>query len=157
MKQSKPRPARTSHLRQFAALTLLWAGCAGLAQAQSSPWFVAASLGFLHDTNFLRLSEGQATPAGYTRSDTGLTSSLAAGFDQMIGRQRLYANATLRSTRLTNNSVFDSQGYGFQAGLAWEATRRFSGEFRVASERTLTGFDPGPNNIIIGCTGLGAW
>ena len=145
-----PRSARSTPQRRLDACALLWAGCTGLAQAQSSPWFVAASAGFLHDTNFLRLSEGQSPPSGYTRSDTGMTTSLAAGFDQMIGRQRLYANATLRSTRLANNSVFDSQGYGVQAGLAWEASRRFSGELRAISERTLTTFDPGPSNIIIG-------
>jgi len=132
--------ARSSRARRLA--TALASGCllatlSGTALAQTSPWFVRASLGFLYDTNYLRLADGQATPAGYSKADSAVTASLAAGFDQMIGRQRVFATAEVRTARPTSNPSFGSDGYGVNAGLDWSTAERLSGSLRASSDRSL--------------------
>lgn len=132
-----PVVRRARGLAASALASCLLAGLSGAALAQSNPWFVRASLGFLYDTNYLRLADGQAAPAGYTKADSAVNASLAAGFDQMIGRQRVYGGAEVRTSRLTNNAAFGSDGYGLNLGLDWSTAERLSGSLRASSDRSL--------------------
>lgn len=131
-------------LPALAVATLLGVS-APAAQAQSAaPWFVRATAGLLHNTNYLRLADGQATPAGYTKADNIATGTLAAGFEQRFGTdQRAYANAELRSEKLANNSAFDNQGWRLRAGMDWRAGSIVSGEFQVLTDRSLATLDTG--------------
>ena len=119
------------------------------AHAQSAaPWFVRASVAMLHDTNYLRLADGQATPAGYTKAENIVSGTLAAGFEQRFGTdQRAYARAELRSNKLANNSVFDNQGWRLVAGLDWRAASLLSGELRVLTDRSLAAFETGTAGV----------
>ena len=112
-------------------------GQTGLASAQASPYSLGVSQTFTHDSNLLRLSDGQAVPAGYSRADTVSTTALIAGLDQGIGRQRVYANATLRANRLSKNSIYDNEGYALAAGLDWSTVNRLSGSLSASANRSL--------------------
>jgi len=137
-----------SRLPALLAATLL-AGLASAAQAQSAaPWFVRATVALLHDTNYLRLADGQAAPAGYTKADNVATGTLAAGFDRRFGaNQRAYLDAQLRSSRLANNSIFDNQGWRVMAGMDWRAGSMVGGEVRVLTDRSLAALESGTTGV----------
>jgi hypothetical protein len=126
------------------------AAMAPAAQAQSAaPWFARATVAMLHDTNYLRLADGAAAPAGYSKADTVVSGTLAAGFNQLFGAgQRAYANAELRANRVLNNTLFDNQGWRAVAGLDWRTAGIVSGELRVLTDRGLAAFDTGTADVL---------
>ena len=117
------------------------AGAAGGVHAQSSPYYVGAAQSIGYESNLLRLGDGQAVPAGFSKSDTVSVTSLLAGFDQPISRQRVYANAALRALRYADNGVYDNEGYTLAAGIDWETINRISGTVRANADRTLSSFN----------------
>jgi len=151
------------------ALPLLTSAAAGLllgmlpdgAQAQaSSPWFARATLVMLQDSNYLRLADGQAAPAGFVKADTTTTGLLAAGYDHRAKGDSTkdpygpYIEAEVRSSRLANNRRFDNQGWRVVVGLDWRTAGLFSGEMRAVTDRSLTAPEtgttgqPGEANLI---------
>jgi hypothetical protein len=104
---------------------------AGPVWAEASPYTLGASQTVTYDSNLLRLSNGQAVPDGYSRADTVYTTALIAGLDQPIGRQRVYANATLRANRLSKNRIYDNEGYALAGGLDWSTVNRPAGQRRL--------------------------
>jgi hypothetical protein len=122
-------------------LALLAAAAASSAQAETSPYFIGASQAFSHSTNLLRLSDGQAVPDGFSKSDTVSATSLLAGLDQPFGRQRVYGNLALRANRLANNKVYDNESYALTAGLDWATVERISGSLRATANRNLASFN----------------
>lgn len=116
--------------------------CAGSVAAQNSPYFVGVAQALAHESNLLRLKDGQGPAAGQKKADTVATTSLVGGFDQPIGRQRLYGNATLRSNNYADNSEFNNQGYGLSLGADWSTVNRISGKLDLASQRNFRQFDP---------------
>ncbi len=130
-------------------MATLLAGLAPAVQAQSAaPWFVRATVAMLHDTNYLRLADGQPTPAGYVKADNVVTGTLAAGFDRRFGAdQRAYAEAQVRTSRLANNSLFDNQGWRAEAGLDWRAGNILAGEMRVLTDRSLATLESGTTGV----------
>jgi hypothetical protein len=131
------RPSPPVRLLLLAGLLGLQAGLHTNAQAQNSPYTLGASQTFTHDSNLLRLSDGQAAPAGFSRSDTVATTALIGGFDQAIGRQRVYGNATLRANRLSRNKIYDNEGFALAAGLDWSTVNRLSGNLNASANRSL--------------------
>lgn len=133
-----------------AAVSCFLGAMAPAAQAQSAaPWFARATVAMLHDTNYLRLADGAAAPAGYSKADTVASGTLAAGFNHLFGAgQRAYANAELRSNRVLNNSLFDNQGWRAVAGLDWRTSGIVSGELRVLTDRSLAAFDTGTAGVL---------
>ncbi|MFY9509387.1 MAG: hypothetical protein WAQ05_00250 [Rubrivivax sp.] len=125
--------------RHWAALAL--AVAAAPLQAETSPWYVGASQAYTRTSNLLRLSDTQAVPGGFQRSDTISSTSLLGGLDLPIGRQRVYGNMALRSNRMANNELFDNQGYTLTAGLDWATVERLSGSLKLQSNRNLASFN----------------
>lgn len=140
------RPA--TRLPALLVATLI-AGLAPAAQAQSAaPWFVRATVALLHDSNYLRLADGQVAPAGYVKADNVATGTLAAGFDRRFGAdQRAYADAQLRTSRLASNSLFDNQGWRAVAGLDWRAGNLLAGELRALTDRSLAALESGTTGV----------
>lgn len=124
-----------------ATVALLLAGPAATALAQSSPFYFGASQGVTRDSNLYRLSDGAAPlPAGRSKSDTVYTTSLLAGIDQPIGRQRVRGDVSLRASRFANNKVLDNEGYGLKLGADWSTIGRLSGSINLVSDRSLARF-----------------
>ena len=114
---------------------------ASAALAQSSPYYVGGALTYSHDSNLLRLSDGQVAPAGYSKADSTVSTALLAGLDQSFGRQRAYGTLTLRSNRFSNNTIYNNQSYAVSAGLDWSTVERISGVVTANASRNLSTFD----------------
>jgi len=127
---------RTPTLVALAVLGML----AGTACAQSSPYYVGAAQSLGYESNLLRLVTDQPTPAGFSKSDTVAVTSLLAGIDQPVGRQRLYGNVALRATRYSRNEVYDNEGYTLTGGLDWSTIERVSGSLSASANRALSSF-----------------
>lgn len=122
-------------------LVLLGATAAAVAQAETSPYYVGASQTFTHESNLLRLADGDTAPAGSSKSDTISSTALLAGIDQPIGRQRLFGNLTLRANRLSNNEIYDNESYALAAGIDWATVDNISGGLKFSANRNLASFN----------------
>jgi len=118
------------------ASTFCCAAFAPLAQAQTSPYYVGVAQTIQHESNLIRLRDGQALPAGRSESDIVSSTALVAGVDQTFGRQRLTGSASLRANRYSENSSFNSQGYSLNMGLDWQTIESLKGNVTVGADRS---------------------
>ena len=109
-------------------------------QAQTSPYFIGLSQTLSYDSNLLGLGREEAVPEGFSKSDSSSTTTLLAGFNQGIGRQRVFGNVSLRDTRYDRNEIFDNQGYSLRSGLDWSTVERLSGSVNFSANRSLQRF-----------------
>ena len=132
------RPATASYL--VALVTLCPA-----AMAETNPWYVGVAERLTHESNLYRVDATTAL-GRLSRSDTVSSTSLVAGLDQPLGRQRLFGNATLSANRYNNNDYLNDNSYALTAGLDWWSVERLSGKLSVAASRNQRSFnvDSGP-------------
>ena len=146
--------ARSASIRRQAiAAGVMLLACAA-ASAETSPYVIGGSQSYSHDSNFLRLPDGDTLGAGETGAMTDWisTTSLFGGIDQPFGRQRFYANASLQKNHYRYNSLYNHTGYGLVSGLDWSSAERLSGNLAYSANRALAGFDrvvvgSGPNLV----------
>jgi hypothetical protein len=131
---------------------LAWALALGLlssaVQAQTTPYFVGISQAINYESNVLRLVDFAQAPEGLKRGDTIFTTSLLAGFDQPIGRQRAYGNASVRQLTYNTNKVYNNQSYSGIVGLDWSTIERISGSLSATANRSLSSFDNFGANLL---------
>ncbi len=130
--------AKKSFLRDPAAavnvaLVVLLCGVAPFAHAQRDPYYLGISQSLGHNSNVYRIN-GNEVP------DKFATTSLNLGFDQPIGRQRVFANASVRATRYEDITILNNTGYGLGAGLDWSTIERLSGGLGVSLNRSLANY-----------------
>lgn len=113
-----------------------------LAAAETSPWYLGASQAFTHDSNVYRVGQSTALPANLQRGDTYATTSLLAGLDQPIGRQRLFGNVALRANRFKDNDSLNNESYNGLLGVDWATVNRLSGTLSAAATQNLARFNP---------------
>lgn len=106
---------------------------AGAAWAEPNPYYLGVSQAFAHDSNLYRTD---VAPVPDKYSITGLL----AGIDQPFGRQRFYANGTVRSTRFEDVRELDNTSYGLNAGLDWSTIEQVSGSFNVLLNESLANY-----------------
>ena len=116
--------------------TLLAAAVAALAGgsalAQQSPWYVGVAQGFTHTSNV------QSVPDGLPASSSTISiTSLVAGLDQPIGRQRVYGSASLRRLAYSGHSDLNNSAYDLNLGLDWATVERISGTLTAQASRRL--------------------
>jgi hypothetical protein len=136
-----------------ARLALACLACAAQAAfaQEPNPYYIGASQTLARESNLFRTAES-ATP-GPSR-DTVSSTSLLAGLDQPIGRQRLFADLALRAVRHDENSQLDHTGGNLLAGLDWSAADAFEGRISYALDRALVrygadlGFDAGSGRVL---------
>ncbi len=128
MQQVNRNTARSAVVGQLAAACMLLAASAVL--AQTSPYSIGVSQAFGHDSNLFRTA---AAPTPDKYSITGLQ----AGIDQPFGRQRFFANGSVRATRYEDIVQLDNTGYSVNAGVDWSTIERLSGGFNVALNQSL--------------------
>lgn len=138
--QHPPRPRRP-HRPVHRLLPLVVALACGGAAAQSSPYYIGLSQTLGYDDNVLRLGVGGPVPEGFFKTDRSSTTTVLGGFDQPIGRQRVFANASLRDTRYERNQTFDNQGYNLRGGIDWSTVERLSGSVNFSANRSLQRFN----------------
>jgi hypothetical protein len=134
------------------ALMPLLAVCAGIAavgaaraQDAPSPYYIGAATSFTRDSNVFRV--GESTPKD---SDTITAVTLLGGFDQPIGRQRVYARGNVSRNEFADNPTLTNTSYGLKAGLNWETIERFAGDFTASANQSLARFNPddGPSTTL---------
>lgn len=106
---------------------------ASLAQ-EPNPFYVGASQALARDSNVFRVAGGGIPGPS---ADTISTTSLLAGLDQPIGRQRLFADAALRAVRHSENKLLDHTGGTLLAGLDWAAIDVLQGRLSYSYDRAL--------------------
>ena len=145
-----PVLSRLARLVPLTALTLLaWPATA--LHAEQNPWYVGVSELFSHESNLLRLADGQSAAQvqaaqglqGVTlsRADNLSQTSLLAGLDQPFGRQRAYANLSVRDTRYARNTLYNNVGYTASGGLDWSTAERVAGSLTYSANRSLSSFN----------------
>lgn len=99
------------------------------------PYYLRVSQGLAHDDNLFRVSSALGT-----QSDWISSTALLAGFDQPFGRQRAYADATLRGNAYRDQSQLNNFGYDLGLGLNWSTVERISGDLRMNISQSLARF-----------------
>ena len=119
-------------------LALLTGGLAlaGLAQAETSPYYLGASLGYTHVSNLYRLPQSQVP-----NSDDVTSLSLLAGIDKPFGRQRFFADASVRNNAYRRDKSLNNTGYALTAGMDWQAFDKLSGSAVLRSNRNLATYN----------------
>ena len=114
---------------------------AGAGWTQENPYYVGASQAFTSETNVFRAPIGQPES-----DDVYSTTSLLAGVDQKIGRQRLFGDAALRYNHYRDNTQLNHTGYSADVGLDWETIESLSGRLGYTAKENLAsyGADQGP-------------
>ena len=143
--QPYPKRARAAARPNCTWAALAWAAC-GLftalpVAAQTSPYYVSGSVAATHDSNLFRLADDQVPSPNSTRSDTVLSTAVAGGFNQGIGRQRVYGSLTLRDNRFQSNDLYSNHSYNGSAGLDWSMIERISGTLSVNAALALSPFN----------------
>ncbi|MBK9135698.1 MAG: MtrB/PioB family outer membrane beta-barrel protein [Betaproteobacteria bacterium] len=126
MDTQNPRRARLA-LACIASL----ASAGALAQ-EPNPYYVGASQSLVRESNLFRVDDA-ASP---TR-DTVSVTSLLAGIDQPIGRQRLFADFALRAVRHDESKDLNHTGGNLLVGLDWSAADAFEGRLSASRDRAL--------------------
>lgn len=121
------RPDPTSSLRAAAAAAMLL--FAGLAQAETGPWYVGASQGFTHDSNVFRVPDAQ--------SDTISTTGVFGGLDLPISRQRLRADLAANWNRYSDHKELNHTDGRAGLRLDWETVHHLSGDLQLSHRRSL--------------------
>ena len=106
------------------------AACCGAWADEPSPYYIGVTQSFTHDTNVY----GSPSSISDTYSSTGLTG----GFDQGIGRQRVYANANVRYNKYRSETTLDNTSYGVGAGWDWATIEQLSGSLTANATQGLT-------------------
>lgn len=132
----------------LSAIAVLLASASGTVMAQTSapallgatvasdpnPYFIGANQGFTYQSNATRGQSGSSASS----SDTVSSTSLLAGFNQPIGRQRVFGRASVSENRYFSNSSLNNTGYDLSAGLDWATVADLSGGINVGASRSLT-------------------
>ncbi len=117
--------------------------------AWAGPYALGASQNLSHTSNLLLLPQDQAEPTGYTRADTLHATTLTAGLDQPLGRQRLFGDFTLRNERYDANSRYNNVGYALNLGADLATVERVTGRLQVGVTRSLASFGLGTGSALV--------
>jgi hypothetical protein len=139
---------RTQIAAAFGAALLGLSGAAALAQSTTlpatsgttdrSPLYIGVSQGFTHDSNVSRVPNGPA--------DNQSSTSLLGGFDQDIGRQRVFGTAIVSVNRYQDQTQLDNTSYSLAAGLDWATINRLSGNLNASLNQSLVA--PAANGVV---------
>lgn len=146
----RPGPLR---LVARAGIVLLAVAAQDSALAQASPYYVGVSQALTIESNLGRLADGVQPPANSLlkkRGDTISTTTLVAGFDQPISRQRVRGSVRLNTNRFADSPGLNNEGYAVNLGVDWETANRLSGVAEASSQRALRKFDPNENTQLAG-------
>jgi len=94
-----------------------------------SPYYIGVGQAFTHDSNVYRIPSGPA--------DTYSSTSLLGGFDQLVGRQRLFGRAFVSGNRYFKEDSLDNVSYSANTGIDWETIEHLSGRLSGSFNRSL--------------------
>ncbi|KNZ30723.1 MAG: hypothetical protein AD742_20530 [Methylibium sp. NZG] len=115
--------------RGLVATCTLAGASAALAQA-GGPYSLGVNQAFGHDSNLFRTATAP-TPDKYS------VTSLLAGIDQPIGRQRFFASGSVKATQYEDIDQLNNTGYAVNAGVDWQTIERLAGGLNLALNQSL--------------------
>ncbi len=99
-------------------------------QAPQSPYYIGVQQSFTHESN------PAFAPSGTPKfSDWFSTTTLRAGANQPISRQRFFADGELRYNKYAHRDELNSTGYSLTAGIDWATIDRISGTLTAHADR----------------------
>jgi hypothetical protein len=104
-------------------------------QAQTSPYYLGASLGLTHDSNLDRAKAG--VPAQPVLSDTYVSTGVRLGADLPIGRQRLQGRVEANNNRYRTHGQYDHNDYLLNGRLDWSSADLWSGHVMAETRQAL--------------------
>ena len=107
-------------------------------RAPPNGYYLGGSQGFVHDSNVYRIPDGQ--------SDNYSLTSLLAGFDQSVGRQRVFGLADVHVSRYQHQTELDNTGYSLLAGVDGSTVHNLSGAISTSLSQTLAA--PAANGVV---------
>jgi hypothetical protein len=119
---------------RLAPLAAALLGLPGMAWAEANPYYIGVTQTIGHDSNIKKAAGGSA----FVESDMYSSTGLVAGFDQPIGRQRVYANASLRRNVFQDFKNENNTGYSLATGLDWSSVEHLSGNVSLGANQSLT-------------------
>jgi len=119
---SSLKSAGGKHVVLPCLLSLLGALISGSACGETNPYSIGASQTFTRESNVFKVPDQQ-----HPESDVIFGTSIFGGVDQSIGRQRVYANASLQNNSYNRLSRLDFIGYDVMAGFDWATIERLKG------------------------------
>lgn len=137
-KPIQTRRRQATALRPLVLVFTLAMGAAASMPASAQergPFFFGAAQAISHDSNIFRAADGATkTP------DLWSTTSLRAGLDQPIGRQRLFADLAARYNKYQDVTQLDHTGYTVGAGIDWSTIERLSGRLAINASQGLANY-----------------
>jgi len=94
-----------------------------------SPYYIGVSQAFTHDSNVYRVPDG--------RADTYSSTSLLGGFDQPLGRQRVFGRAYVTDNRYRDQTTLDNVSYSINTGIDLETVENLSGRLSGTFNQSL--------------------
>lgn len=108
------------------------------AWAEPNPYYIGASESFTHTTNAFGTADD-------LRSDNYWTTSLLGGFDQQIGRQRIYGTGNVNRSNYQNQTTLNNTSYGLNTGLDWNTVYQLAGSVNVSANQSLANITDNAN------------
>lgn len=105
------------------------------AAAQTSPYSLAVSQRFSHSSNLFQTAAAAV-------SDTQSITSLTAGLDQPVGRQRFSASLSASLNRYQDNTRLNNESYALSAGWDWSTVNNLSLALNADASQRLGDFSP---------------
>lgn len=127
----QPHPVHVRRLLACGALAFAGAACAD----EPNPYYIGVNQALTYQNNVF-----SSTTNGI---DSGIsTTSLVGGFDQPIGRQRVYLNGNFGYNYYTNDTLryLNNNSYGVNAGVDWQTIERLSGTVRLVANQSLSSY-----------------
>jgi hypothetical protein len=106
---------------------------AGPAQAQLRPYYVQVSETVTYDSNLFRSARDED-------SDFISSTVLSGGFEERLGRQRVFGNAGVSGNVYQDNDQLNGVGYNLLLGLDWEVGSSLSGGASVRAAQNQASF-----------------
>lgn len=100
-----------------------------------SPYYLGASQTFTWEDNLFRVRGSKEKT-----EDVISTTSLLAGFNRPLGRQRFFGDGALRYNRYDKSSQLNNTGYGVNVGWDWATIERLSGTLSYTANQTQAAF-----------------
>jgi hypothetical protein len=129
---------RNHQLAQLCLATSLSLGSTGTVIAQvppDSPYYLGASQAFEWDSNLFRVPDNAAKT-----EDVISITSLLAGFNRPLGRQRFFGDGVVQYNRYDKSNQLDGTGYGVNVGWDWETIERLSGTLSYTANQRQAAF-----------------
>ena len=131
--QARPSYTLAPTALAIAATVVVSLGTAADACAQTSPYYIGISQGFVHDSNVFRT-------ASDVKADTYSSTGLIGGVDQPLGRQRFYATGSLSYNRYRDQKQLNNTSYGLNTGLDLQTINNLSGALNYSINQSLLNY-----------------